>query len=134
MKKKHAFLFGAHMSISGGLHLAIERGESIGCTAIQIFTKSNRQWHAKPLTDKEIDLFKTTWKASSITSIVAHAAYLINIGASDKEAQKKAVSALSIELERCHLLDIPYLILHPGSYGSTDETSCLERISDNLNT
>ena len=48
--KKHRLLLGAHMSISGGLEKSIESGESIGCTTIQIFTKSNRQWNAKPLT------------------------------------------------------------------------------------
>ena len=52
MKKQHSLLLGAHMSIAGKIALAIERGESIGCTAIQIFTKSNRQWHAKPITDE----------------------------------------------------------------------------------
>ena len=28
---------GAHMSIAGGLHLALERGQAIGCGAVQIF-------------------------------------------------------------------------------------------------
>src|SRR5579863_439618 len=98
MQKKHTFLFGAHMSIAGGLHLAIERGESVGCTAIQIFTKSNRQWHAKPLDQKDIITFQDAWKKSSITSIVVHAAYLINIGSPEKEIEKKSVHALLTEL------------------------------------
>ena len=41
-------LLGAHMSISGGPSKALERGRSIGCTAIQIFVKNNMQWFAKP--------------------------------------------------------------------------------------
>ena len=133
MKKEHSLLFGAHMSISGGIHLALERGESIGCTAIQIFTKSNRQWHAKPLTEEEITTFKDTWKQSSIQSIMTHATYLINIGSPNKEIEKKSVDALSMELDRSASLGIPYLILHPGSHSNTDEQSCIQQISNNLN-
>ncbi len=132
MEKKHSFLFGAHMPISGGLHLAIQKGESIGCTAIQIFTKSNRQWHAKPLSQEEIATFLAAWKQSSIRSIMAHATYLINIGSPDKELEKKSVDALSVDMERCAQLNIPYLALHPGSYTTGDEAACIEQISKNL--
>src|SRR5260221_5309610 len=132
MHKKHTLLYGAHMSIAGEFRQAIERGESIGCTAIQIFTKSNRQWHAKPITQKDAAEFKETWKKSSITSVIAHAAYLINIGSPDKSIEHKSVTALKLEMERCVTLDIPYLVLHPGSHASTDEKSCLERIAYNL--
>jgi deoxyribonuclease IV len=134
MKKRHSLLLGAHMSIAGELYLAIERGESIGCTAIQIFTKSNRQWHAKAISEEEINAFKTAWKNSSIQSVIAHAAYLVNIGSADKEIEKKSIHSLEIELNRCSSLGIPYLVLHPGSYGNSDEDSCLERISTNIST
>jgi len=133
-KKKHILLLGAHMSISGGLEKAIIRGESIGCTAIQIFTKNNRQWAAKTLTTTEIDLFKKTARKSSIKFIVAHATYLINLGASNKEIEKKSIEATKKELKRCATLNIPYLVLHPGSHIKTDEESCINQVSDNLNT
>ena len=120
------------MSIAGRPALAIERGESLGCTAIQIFTKSNRQWHAKPITDKEATEFKEAWKNSSIISIIAHASYLINIGSPQASIEHKSVHALGLEMERCNQLDIPYLVLHPGSHSNTDVEECLKRISANL--
>jgi deoxyribonuclease-4 len=129
MKKNHSLLLGAHMSIAGEIDLAIKRGESIGCSAIQIFTKSNRQWHAKDLTNEEATAFKTAWKNSSIQSIIAHAAYLINIGSPNKDIAKKSTLALELELIRCAALDIPYLVLHPGSHGNTDEESCLAQVT-----
>ena len=132
MSKKQTLLLGAHMSISGGINLCIDRAEEIGCTAIQIFTKSNRQWQAKPLDKEDVALFKEKWKKSSVLSIIAHATYLINIGSSDKLLEKKSIEALIMELHRCADLEIPYLVLHAGSYGTTDEESCLQRISDNL--
>jgi len=133
MKKEHSFLLGAHMSISGEMDLAIKRGVSIGCSAIQIFTKSNRQWHAKPITHEEENAFKRASKNSSIQSIIAHASYLINIGSPNEDLEKKSVHALELELNRCTALDIPYLVLHPGSHTNTDEGACLARISNNIN-
>jgi len=133
MQKKHSLLLGAHMSIADNMYLAIERGESIGCSAIQIFTKSNRQWKAKPISNQDALLFKKTWKDSSVRSIIAHASYLINIGSPHKETEKKSVDALILELTRCAELGIPYLVLHPGSHTKTDEQSCIARISKNIN-
>jgi len=130
MTKK--LLLGAHMSIAGGLQNAIARGQEIGCTAIQIFTKSNRQWHAKPLTIEDIDLFKAAWQKSSIQSVVAHASYLINIGSPKKDIAQKSIQALITEIERCSVLGIVYLTLHPGARLASKKEGCLERIAQNL--
>ena len=60
--KKHTLLLGAHVSIEGGFNKSIERGELIGCTVLQIFTKSNRQWHAKKITKRQEIAFKDALK------------------------------------------------------------------------
>lgn len=131
-KKNHRLLLGAHMSISGGLEKAIERGASIGCTTLQIFTKSNRQWNAKTLSAQEIELFKSTVKSLQMGPIVAHATYLINIASADPKISNASTEALAMELARCQSLDIPYLVLHPGSYGKGTPEEGLERISYHL--
>ena len=131
-KKNHILLYGAHMSVSGGFEKALTRGESIQCTAIQLFTKSNRQWAAKPISTEESELFKACLKKSPIQYVVSHASYLINIASSDPTIHKKSVSALSEELRRCHQLDIPYLVLHPGSAGESNVQECLARIAHTL--
>lgn len=130
--KKHRLLLGAHMPISGGLAKAVERGASIGCTTIQIFTKSNRQWKAKELSEQEIEQFKNTAKALNISPIVAHATYLINIASADPKISLASTQALSMELARCQSLNIPYLVLHPGAYGKGSPEEGLARISANL--
>ncbi len=130
--KKRALLLGAHISVNGGLEQAFIRGQSIGCTAIQIFTKSNRQWFCKPLTREAIDLFKKTWANSIIQSVVVHAAYLINIGSSNPEVIAKSTQALKEELSRCEQLGITYLVLHPGSRGTTPEKTSLTQIAEQL--
>lgn len=128
-QKKHSLLLGAHMSIAGGFDQAIERGQSIDCAAIQIFTKSNRQWQGKPISTEQADLFKQTLKNSSISFIAAHASYLINLGASNKEMQHKSIQALAIELQRCDQLEIPYLVLHPGSRLENSQDATLKQIA-----
>lgn len=133
-EKKQSLLLGAHMSISGGLEQAIIRGESIGCSAIQIFTKSNRQWNAKKLSLDDINLFRQTVGKSSIKKehIVAHACYLINLASTDTDINKKSITALTEEIERCELLEIPYLVLHPGSSQNSNITEGLDTITENL--
>ena len=131
-RKKQTLLIGAHMSISGGLEKAIKQGDSINCSVIQLFTKNNRQWHAKKLSADEIALFKKAAQESPIKCIVAHASYLINIGSPKNDVAAKSATALRRELERCQELDIPYLVLHPGSHLGHDEQEALERIAHNL--
>jgi len=131
--KKNILLLGGHMSISGGFHQAVERGESINCTAIQIFTRSNRQWQAKKLTQESADLFRQARKGSCIRSVVSHLPYLVNIGSPNEDTYKKSVSLLKEELKRCDTLGIKYMILHPGSHLKDGEQTCLDRIVRGLN-
>jgi len=125
---KKKLLIGAHISIAGNIGDAFKRGETIGCTAIQLFVKNNRQWAAPLLTDENILTFKTESQKSNISLVVAHASYLINICSSNNETARKSFDALLDEFSRCALLDIPYLVLHPGS-GSKDDSSRFKKIA-----
>lgn len=133
MNKKKELLLGAHMSIAGGFDLAISRGESIGCTCIQLFTKSNRQWYAKPLVAEEVKKFKEAAEQSSIPTklIAVHASYLINLASSNPETHRKSLAAAIEELERCETLGIPWLILHPGAAQDAEEG--LKRVAESFN-
>lgn len=115
MIEKNQYLVGAHVSIAGGFFKAIEEGTEIGCTAIQIFTKSNRQWNSKSITDHEAQQFIEAQKNSDIQVVIAHAAYLINLGSPTPGVQEKSFNALVDEIKRCQQLQIPYLVLHPGT-------------------
>lgn len=126
-------LIGAHMSTAGGLHLAFERGASVGCNTIQIFTKNNNRWNAKPFTDEEIRLFKSAQKKFKIKSVAAHTAYLINLCASNHDILGKSRIAFTEELKRCELLGIPYLIFHPGAHTGAGEKEGIKKIIESLN-
>ncbi len=126
-------LLGAHTSIAGGVSNAVERAEKLGFTAMQIFTKNNNRWTAKPLEEKEINRFKNLLSQSNIGFVVAHDSYLINLCAKDKEILEKSRKAFIDELQRCELLEIPYLNFHPGAHGGMGEREGIKIIAESIN-
>ncbi|HHN94524.1 MAG TPA: deoxyribonuclease IV, partial [Anaerolineae bacterium] len=109
-----------------------DRGQEVGCDALQIFVKSNRSWAVKPLTTKDIALFKARQEETGIHPVVAHTSYLLNLGTPDETLWRRSVDTLIIELERCEALDIPYLVLHPGSHVGSGEEAGLRRVAQGL--
>lgn len=129
--KTTKLLLGAHVSIAGGLQNAFQRAHSIGCTAFQIFTQSNRQWSFKVFTQEEVDGFNLAKKATGIERVITHASYLINLGSNSEEIRNKSLLALKSELARCDQLGIKYLVLHPGS--GSPKQQALQLIADGIN-
>jgi deoxyribonuclease IV len=130
---KFEILLGAHMSIGGGVHMAIERARSINCTAIQIFVKNNMQWFARPLTKEEIRSFLNHAQHGELLSIFAHANYLINLAATNPQFHANSLRALSEELTRADQLELPFLVLHPGAHLGAGEEAGLEKITKSIN-
>jgi len=126
-------LVGAHVSISGGLDQAPLRGKAIGCTAIQIFTKNQMQWNAKPLSNHEIAQYQQSLTHSSIQSVVAHDSYLVNLGSPEESLLKKSHQAFLDEMDRAESLRIPFLIFHPGSHKNAGENVGLKLIAESIN-
>jgi deoxyribonuclease IV len=125
-------LIGAHCSTAGGLWTAFDRGEQLGCEAIQLFTKSNRQWRARPLQDLEIERFRQRAEETGILP-VAHASYLINLASPKDDIWRKSVDAYIEEMERCRILGIPYLVLHPGAHTGSGYTAGISRLVEAIN-
>ena len=117
------------MSIAGGIELAPGRGASIGCTAMQIFTKSNNQWAAKPLSDEAARRFREEITSSGITHVVAHDSYLINLCSPDDALWRRSIDACAEELERCARLGVPWLIAHPGGHMGQGESYGVRRMA-----
>lgn len=117
--------FGAHMSIAGGLPRAVDRAALHGCDALQIFTKSSGQWRARPIPDDEADAFARRVGETGITPVVAHASYLINLGASIEPLRGQSLAALIEELDRAERLGLAGLVLHPGAATGRSEDEAL---------
>jgi len=130
--RPNSVLLGAHMSTSGGIHTAVDRATSIGCTALQVFTKNNNQWSAKPLAPDEIENYKTKIAAASITPVLAHDSYLINLCAVNPDILERSRKSLVDELSRCEQLGIQLLNFHPGAHGGAGEEEGIKRIIESL--
>jgi len=130
--KLNNLLLGAHMSIVGGFHVSILNAEKIGCTTMQIFTKSNRSYKAKEIKESEAKLFKETLKKSKLKNIVVHSCYLINLATIEKDKLENSINALLTELKRCELLGIELLVLHPGSHMKIGVKEGINQIVKNL--
>ena len=123
---------GAHMPITGGVDKAVLRGHEVGCDAIQLFTRSPRQWRPRILKDDEILRFHDNRQETGIDPVIAHDCYLINLGSPDEELWRKSLGVFVEEMGHCQALDIPYLVIHPGSHVGTGEDAGLRRIAQAL--
>ncbi len=120
---------GAHMSIAGGLARAVESAYRAGCTALQIFTKANHQWAARPLDDAEVIAFRAACDRYDVAPVVAHASYLINLASPNDELWRKSYDAFLHELDRCDRLGISHLIFHPGAHVGAGVDAGVERVA-----
>jgi deoxyribonuclease-4 len=117
------------MSIAGGLHRALERGHALGCFAVQIFLKNQRQWAARPLRDDEVRAFRAAREATGVRWAFAHASYLINLASPEPDAWSRAVDVFTDELERAEALGLACVAIHPGSHRGAGVEAGLGRVA-----
>lgn len=127
---------GAHVSASGGVFNAPLNAMKIKAKAFALFTKNQKQWSAKSLEQKDIELFKQNLQLSGILPkyVLPHDSYLINLGHPQIENLEKSREAFLDEVRRCELLGLEMLNFHPGSHlREIGEEECLEKISQSMN-
>jgi deoxyribonuclease-4 len=123
-------LIGAHVSTSGGLVKAWERGVEFGCDAIQIFNQSPRMWRPTNYKDKDLAEFRARMADGPIRSVVIHAVYLINAASKDREIRKKSLASLKHALQVGDAIGADGVVFHPGSTVGEDHGEALERVGD----
>jgi len=127
---------GAHVSAAGGVEQAPRNAHAIGANAFALFTRNQKQWNPKPLTEESIAAFKTACAELSYgpEQILAHDGYLINLGHPDDEGLEKSRAAFLDEMKRCELLGIRRLNFHPGSHlNKLSEEECIALIAESVN-
>ena len=127
---------GAHVSASGGVENAPLNAARIGAKAFALFTKNQRQWVAKPLSEENISNFKANLKEVGIAPehVLPHDSYLINLGHPEKEPLEKSRAAFLDEFQRCEQLGLKLLNFHPGSHlKKCSEDDCLQTIAESIN-
>jgi len=112
--------------------MAIERGLSIGCTAMQIFVKNNMQWFAAPLPAAEADAFRLHARRGELGAVFGHTGYLINLAATNPGFHAHSMRSLREELVRAGQLGLPFLVLHPGAHMGAGVEAGLEKVVSSL--
>lgn len=125
-------MLGSNVPTIGGIPRGFKYADEWGCKSIQIYITQSRRWDVPNLTNKEIFDFKSAWKNSRVKIVVAHIPYLVNLASSNPELRRKSISRLITEMERAEKLNVPYLVLHPGSNPNKKEG--IELIISGLNT
>jgi deoxyribonuclease-4 len=118
----HQPVFGAHLSVAGGLVNALTEVRSLRLDCVQVFTRNQRQWSARALGTDE----QAAWRAGlkdlgwhrrrGPDRTVSHNSYLVNLASSDRVVRRKSLVAQRAELERCEMLGIPLCVIHPGAH------------------
>jgi deoxyribonuclease-4 len=126
-------LIGAHESAAGGPYRAVERADEDDCESLQLFTKNNNRWDQRMWNDEEAEQFRQTFDDSDMRGLMAHSSYLINPCSSTESTIEKSREALADELDRCQLLGVPYLVLHPGKHTGRGEPEGLELFNEQVN-
>jgi deoxyribonuclease-4 len=117
------------VSIAGGLPLAPPRGRQLGCGAIQIFVKNQRQWAAPPLAPADARAFRRARRHAGLRHAFAHGSYLVNLACPDPAGWRQAVDTFTDELRRAAMLGLDALVIHPGSHLGTGVARGLDAIA-----
>lgn len=125
--------FGSHMSASGGVDKSLARGEAIPVESLQLFSKNERQWIAKPLDPDVVERFRAEVERTGITKLVVHDSYLINLASPKPDILEKSIPAFTDELQRCDALGVPYLVTHPGAHTGSGVDAGIARFAQSLN-
>ena len=125
--------FGSHMSASGGVHKAIIRAGELGIASCQLFSKSERQWKAKPLDPVVVESFHAEVESTGIRDLVIHDSYLINLASPKEDILAKSLAAFQEELERSDILGVPHLVTHPGAHTGAGVDAGIRQFAESLN-
>jgi deoxyribonuclease IV len=126
--------FGAHMSTSGGVWKALQRGRSIHCEVVQMFVKNNMQWFGKPISPESIESYGNEQAASRFACVFGHTGYLINLGGPASENRDRSIQSLIQEIQLATQLGLPFLVLHPGAHLGAGEVAGIKQIVAGLDT
>ena len=125
-------VIGAHQSIAGGLSRAVDRAEETGCHCLQIFTRNINRWDDAPIDPVNAAAFRQAVKKAGLSLVVAHNSYLINPASADTTLREKSIAGLVTELTRAELLEIPWVVVHPGAAGEQSREIAVKRAADGI--
>ena len=131
-------IIGSHVGFKKDSQLlgSLKEALSYGANTFMFYTGAPQNTNRYPIMDgltlEAMTLMKE--KGFDYSKVVVHAPYIINL-ANDKDPDKFMFSVrfLQEELERCSLLGIHKLVLHPGSHVGLGVDAAISNIAKGLN-
>ncbi len=125
---------GVHVSISGNIYEAIDRGQALGCSAIQIFSRNPRQWRQLHLKKEDVSEFRARRDASGIKVIAVHIPYLINLATGYDVLYRRSIEAYIEDVRETAALGAQYLVTHMGSFKDSTKQEGMKHFIEAVNT
>lgn len=125
-------LFGAHVSIAGGIDKAPERAAAIGCEVFQMFSRSPQGGQAAPITDALAAQFQENMRAHGQKECYIHTPYILNLASSEKRIVENSVRMIRDELKRGSMLGAKYVMTHLGSAKDAGAEEARKAVAENL--
>jgi deoxyribonuclease IV len=125
-------MLGATVPTVGGIEKAFFWGDKWDCDVVQFYLTLSRKWQVDEINKDKVDIFKNSWKKSSVKEVVAHIPYLVNLVSENKLTKEKSIHRMILEIERAKILGVKYLVLHPGSVGQQDKKSSLKTLKNSF--
>ncbi len=123
---------GAHVSIAGGVHNAVERQLDVGGNCGQIFTTSPRVWADPSLDPDEVEAFRDATREALDGPWVIHANYLINLATPKDDLRERSRASLQADLDAAATLGVPFVCVHLGAHTGAGEEQGLENAIDTI--
>lgn len=123
---------GVHVSIAGGMEKAFFRARQLGCTAMQIFSRSPRAWKAGPLSKKTVASFRREVETGDIDPVIIHTPYLLNLASGEEDLQRRSIAVLKEDIERAQALGVSRVVTHLGSAKAGGKEAGLRQVINAL--
>jgi deoxyribonuclease-4 len=126
---------GAHASIAGGVHNAVDEQREVGGNCGQIFSHSPQVWQDPEIEADNATQFREVAAEHDIGPWIIHASYLVNLATPKEDLREKSIRSLQAEVDAAETLGVGYVNTHLGAHtgagveqGLQNATTALEEL------
>ncbi|WP_299264499.1 deoxyribonuclease IV [Halorientalis sp.] len=107
---------GAHTSIAGGVHNAVDEQLDYSGNCGQIFSHSPQVWQDPNIDPDNAAQFRERSAEADLGPWVIHSSYLVNLCTPKDDLRAKSIDSMQQEVDAAAELDIDYVNVHLGAH------------------
>ena len=128
-------IIGSHVSFNNNTQLlgSVKEAISYGANTFMFYTGAPQNTKRSNINDNlTMEAYKIMKENNiDLSKVIVHAPYIVNLA--NSKNFDFSVSFLTSEVERCSMLGVKYLVLHPGASVDLPRDIAIKNISDGLN-